>query len=121
MAGSTRAATLDSTRCICTAYGRAFTTRSCARRSFEAATIFIAFVICCVFLTARIRRRRSISDGIWTLPALGAFWPSCDGCLPGREIACEFLHSSVESALQLIVELLLLDNPREHPRISRLD
>ena len=38
--------------------------RSCARRSFDAATIFMALVICCVFLTARIRRRRSISDGM---------------------------------------------------------
>ena len=46
------------------AYGRAFMMRSCARRSFDAATIFIALVICCVFFTARIRRRRSISDGI---------------------------------------------------------
>src|SRR6476659_1376727 len=95
--------------------------RSWARRSFEAATIFIAFVICCVFLTARIRRRRSISDGMWTLPALGAFWPSCDGCLPGREVACEFLHCTVESGLQLIVQLLLFGNPREHLRISRLE
>ena len=39
--------------------------RSCARRSFDAATIFIAFVICCVFFTARTRRRRSISDGMY--------------------------------------------------------
>jgi len=38
--------------------------RSCDRRSFDAATIFIALVICCVFLTARIRRRRSMSDGM---------------------------------------------------------
>ena len=38
--------------------------RSCARRSFDAATIFIAFVICCVFFTERIRRRRSISEGM---------------------------------------------------------
>ena len=38
--------------------------RSCARRSFDAATIFIALVICCVFFTARMRRRRSISDGM---------------------------------------------------------
>src|SRR5262249_13064103 len=95
--------------------------RSWALRSFEAATIFIAFVICCVFLTARIRRRRSISDGIWTLPALAACWPSCDGCFPGREVACEFLHCRVEPALQLIVELLLFDYPREHLRIPRLD
>ena len=62
--GSTRVATLDSTRCICVAYGRALMIRSCARRSFDAATIFIALVICCVFLTARIRRRRSMSDGM---------------------------------------------------------
>src|SRR5262245_2214579 len=62
--GSTRVATLDRTRCICDAYGRAFMMRSCARRSFDAATIFIALVICCVFLTARIRRRRSIRDGM---------------------------------------------------------
>ena len=38
--------------------------RSCARRSFDAATIFMALVICCVFFTARTRRRRSISDGM---------------------------------------------------------
>ena len=29
---------------------------SCARRSFDAATIFMALVICCVFFTARTRR-----------------------------------------------------------------
>ena len=55
-----------STRCICTAYGRAFMMRSCARRSFDAATIFIALVICCVFFTARTRRRRSISEAYVT-------------------------------------------------------
>jgi hypothetical protein len=32
--------------------GRAATTRSCARLSFAAETIFIAFVICCVFYGA---------------------------------------------------------------------
>ncbi len=38
--------------------------RSWARRSFDDETIFMAFVICCVDLTARTRRRMSISDGI---------------------------------------------------------
>ena len=38
--------------------------RSCARRSFDAATIFMALVICCVFLTERIRRRRSMREGM---------------------------------------------------------
>ena len=60
----TRDATLPRTRCICCAYGRAAVMRSVARRSFDAATIFIAFVICCVFLTARTRRRKSISEGM---------------------------------------------------------
>ena len=61
--GSTRDARLFSTRRISLANGRACTMRSCARRSLDAATIFIAFVICCVDLTARMRRR--ISDGIY--------------------------------------------------------
>jgi hypothetical protein len=46
------------------ANGRAAMTRSCARRRREAAIIFIALVICWVDLTARIRRRRSMSDGM---------------------------------------------------------
>src|SRR5206468_5081380 len=46
------------------AYGRAPMTRSCARRSFAAATIFMALVICCVLLTERSRRRMSISEAI---------------------------------------------------------
>src|SRR6478672_3530225 len=54
---------LPSTRRASRANGRAATTRSCARRSFDAATIFIAFVICCVDFTARIRRRMSMRDG----------------------------------------------------------
>src|SRR5579864_3243334 len=46
------------------AYGRAASTRSCARRSLAAETIFMALVICCVFLTERIRRRMSIRLGM---------------------------------------------------------
>jgi hypothetical protein len=38
-------------------------TRSCARRSFYAATIFMALVICCVLRTERTRRRMSIKLG----------------------------------------------------------
>src|SRR5512143_2680345 len=46
--------------------------RSCERRSFDAATIFTAFVICCVFLTLRIRRRMSIRFATSSAPsALG--------------------------------------------------
>src|SRR6266567_2939137 len=39
-------------------------TRSCARRSLAAETIFMALVICCVFLTERMRRRISIRLGM---------------------------------------------------------
>src|ERR1017187_7575043 len=38
--------------------------RSCARRRFAAETIFMALVICCVFLTERMRRRISIKLGM---------------------------------------------------------
>src|SRR5262245_37225622 len=83
--------------------------RSCERRSFDAATIFIALVICCVFFTARIRRRRSISEGI--CPRLAA--EAVSGCrrLPRREVLRELLHRAVERGLQLIVQLLLLADP----------
>src|SRR4026208_1129997 len=65
VAAPARDATLASARCICCAYGRALMIRCCARRSFDAATIFIALVICWVFLTARIRRRKSINEGMF--------------------------------------------------------
>src|SRR5438034_131339 len=109
--GSTRDATRCNTRCICTAYGRAFMMRSCARRSFDAATIFIALVICCVFLTARIRRRRSMSDGIRL----------SGSCLSGREALRELLDRRLECRLERIVELLLLADIGEHFRIPRFD
>ena len=70
-AGSTRAAMLASTRSASLRERPRGDRRfSCARRSFDAATIFMALVICCVDLTARMRRRMSISDGIW--PAYAA-------------------------------------------------
>src|SRR5579864_7119694 len=64
--GSTAAAaaTLASTFASSATYGRAAITRSCARRSFAAETIFMALVICCVFLTERMRRRMSIRLGM---------------------------------------------------------
>src|SRR5713226_2236106 len=147
--GSTRDATLCSTRCICTAYGRAFMMRSCARRSLDAATIFIAFVICCVFLTARIRRRRSISDGIVQTPTAfheatknheaheallyKAFLralreasclrdkPSRRGRLSRGEVLREFLDRRRQRGLQLIVQDLFLDDAAEYLGVTRLD
>src|SRR5512142_87439 len=63
-ASRTRAETLASTSRSDAAYGRAAITRSCERRSFAAATIFIARVICWMFLTDRSRRRMSIRDAM---------------------------------------------------------
>ncbi len=57
-------ARLLNTRSISCAYGRFCRMRSCARRSFDDETIFMAFVICCVDFVARTRRRMSISDGM---------------------------------------------------------
>src|SRR5262245_35820610 len=89
--------------------------RSCARRSFDAATIFIALVICCVFLTARIRRRRSISDGMSSALALGR------RRFPRTEIGGEFPDRLVERAFQLVIELFLLLNAGEDFGVARLD
>src|SRR6267143_925647 len=59
-----RSASPDSTSVILFAKGRALITRSCARLSLAAETIFMALVICCVFLTDLIRRRMSRRLGI---------------------------------------------------------
>src|SRR5262245_60061684 len=66
-AASVRVARLLNTRSISCAYGRLRKIRSCARRSLDDETIFMAFVICCVDLTARTRRRMSMSDGMVTV------------------------------------------------------
>ncbi len=58
---SARRTRLDSSSAIFTAYGRAETMRSWARRSFAAATSFMARVIFWVDSTERIRRRISRS------------------------------------------------------------
>src|SRR5438045_6907869 len=43
------------------------------------------------------------------------------GGFPRREVPGELLHRPVERSLELIVELLLLDDPSEHLRRARLD
>src|SRR5579864_8595792 len=71
-------------------------TRSCARRSLAAETIFMALVICCVFLTERMRRRISMRLGM-------------GGCRHLRDEALlEFLNDAVHFAAQLVVQILLL-------------
>src|SRR5688572_9915307 len=103
------------------ANGRDATTRSCARFRREAAIIFIALVICCVDLTARIRRRRSISDGICIGP-----WGLSGGrprrCLRGRgELLRELLQRRFQSGLDLVVEGLLLRDAGDDAGVARLE
>src|SRR3954469_7029666 len=97
--GSTCATSRRSTRAIWFAYGRACWMRSWARRSFDAATIFIALVICCVDLTARIRRRMSRREGIRS---------DRRGLACGREVLAELLERAVQLRLDGVVDLLLL-------------
>src|SRR5690348_13564674 len=97
------AATLPSTCRKSEAYGRAAITRSCARRSLAAETIFMALVICCVFLTERMRRRISIRLGM---------------CRYRRhlrhEARLELLDQRGHLAAQFVVQRLLLGDPFEH-------
>ena len=61
-------------------YGRAASAASCARRSFAAATIFIALVIFCVALTEAMRFFSSLREGIRFqsyLPIRRRSWRSC--------------------------------------------
>src|SRR4051812_41371492 len=60
----TPSATLAITAFIFSAYGRAASAASCARRSFDAATICCALVILRIDVTVAIRRRKEIRLGI---------------------------------------------------------
>src|SRR5262245_6812442 len=107
--GSTRAATLSRTRCISLANGRAAWMRSCARRSRDAATIFIALVICWVDLTALTRRRMSRRDGMLR-------------DLRGRrERLPELFQRLVQVRLDRVVDLLLLGERGEQARLARVE
>src|SRR5512135_1069063 len=72
---------------------------SCARRSFAAATIFMAFVICRVDLTEPMRFRMSLRDGMG---------PPRRRLRLGLEDAAELLQGRVERLPDAVVERLLL-------------
>src|SRR5579872_299936 len=77
-------------------YGRAAMTRSWERRSLAAETIFMALVICCVFLTERILRRMSMRLG---MSGLGQF---------RDEAGLEFGDRVFQARAQAVVERLLI-------------
>src|SRR5258708_13684334 len=93
------------------ASGRACWIRSWVRRSRDAATIFIAFVICCVDFTARMRRRISNSDGIYPLRRRRL--------VRGGECLPELLERGVELRLDVVFDRLLLRQLRQQPRLPR--
>src|SRR5215469_4619120 len=70
-------------------------TRSCARRSLAAETIFMALVICCVFLTERMRRRISIRLGM------------CGCRLLRLEARLELLDCGFQLSAQLVIQHFL--------------
>src|SRR3954466_15777416 len=79
-------------------------TRSCARRSFAAETIFMALVICCVFLTERMRRRKSMRLGMAQLLL--------------TETAFQFADSGSQVGLQSVIENLLLADRCQNRRLG---
>src|SRR5580700_1763725 len=102
------AATLAITLRNAAAYGRALITRSCARRSLAAETIFMALVICCVFLTERMRRRISIKLGMRGYRLIL------------YKASLELLDRSAEFGAQAIVESLLGADVFENRRVRAL-
>ena len=76
--------------------------RSWARRSFDDETIFMAFVICCVDLVERMRRRMSISDGMlgYQVP----FTNRSARAPAGGELVGELLERRVQLLLERVVD-----------------
>src|SRR5439155_16738930 len=104
------AATLPRTLRSIPPYGREAMVRSCARRSFAAETIFMALVICCVFLTERMRRRISIRLGICLYRRLGL-----------RKSFLELLHSRLDLRLQVFIQHLFGPDVFEDGGVSVID
>src|SRR2546425_8524432 len=103
--GSTPAATALNISLSLAAYGRARSAASCARRSFAAATIFIAFVICCVERTVAIRFLRALRLGTGL----------------GLEELPELRERGIDPRLHVVRQLLLLAQQPEHVRVLRVE
>src|SRR2546425_931739 len=101
---SIRAIVERRTRAISLAYGRAERARSCARRKRAAATNFIARVICWVFFTVRMRRRKSRSVGTVGRQKLSS--------TRRRRSRAEALLESVNGPLHLRAKIIVERLPR---------
>src|SRR5579859_6555866 len=86
-------------------------TRSCARRSLAAETIFMALVICCVLRTDRMRRRMSIKLGM-----------DCYGLLfLGGKALFELLDGVLQVGTQRFIERFLFPKLRPDRRVGVVD
>src|SRR6202158_1007731 len=97
------------------AYGRAAIAASCARRSRAAATNFIARVICWVFLTERMRRRKSRSVAIAVYR--GMLLTRCLCCGRGHEWFLERINRLAQLDAQGIIQRFLFCNLFEQPTV----
>src|SRR5205809_1015607 len=104
-----------SSSAIFPAYGRAARIRSCARRSFAAATSFIARVIFCVDSTDRIRRRMSRRVAMRAGPLRGL------DALGGHELRHRVVHGLREALAQRVRDLLLVADLGEDPGTLALE
>src|SRR5579863_9678407 len=86
-------------------------TRSCARRNFAAETIFMAFVICCVLRTERMRRRMSIRLGIGSRGRL----------LVGDKSRLELLDRVLQLVAQRVIERFLFADLRPDGWVGVID
>src|SRR5229473_2186527 len=98
------------------AYGRAAMAASCARRSRAAATNFIARVICWVFFTERMRRRKSRSVGMVKVQRAPLILGRSHG---GGKAFLERIDGSLYFRLDAIVESLFRRDGLQHRRIIR--
>src|SRR3989449_255292 len=112
---SIRAIVERRTRAISLAYGRAERARSCARRKRAAATNFIARVICWVFFTVRMRRRKSRSVG-----TVGRQKLSSTGRRSSAEALLEGVYGPLHLCAKVIVERLPRGDVLQHGGIVRL-
>src|SRR5262249_20144249 len=104
---SARITRVDISSAIFVAYGRAASTRSCARLSLAAATSFIARVIFWVDWTERILRRMSLRVAMPSSGSGGLDAPA------HRELGLGLVDRFREPIAQLVGQLLLVRDLRE--------
>src|SRR6516162_2674663 len=116
---STRAIVERSTRASSFAYGRAASAASCALRSRAADTNFIACVICCVFFTERMRRRKSSKVGIFFRYRMISF--SVRRRYRRHKAVLECVDRGLDVGFNGVIQHLLRRNLLQHGGVVGLD